>query len=221
MNGNVTGESGFEVEQPGGGKLILRSEEEVNYYNSMAKAYMEDYRLVRVSEKVLLSALLAQAIAIYRAQVELVGLKQKFDNEGVPLDEYEKVTLTANESSGLRKNIGEATKEIREIEKSLGIDKKSRDAGGAETTANYVTLLKKAAHRFGVHIHRRLKLYEEFAMQMRWRLRLLRNGDAEDKRYHDISEEKICAWAENVLKQIEAFDKKFAKDQANVFGGKL
>jgi hypothetical protein len=221
INGNVTGPQGFEVEQPGGGKLILRSEEEVQYYDEMAKAYMEDYRLVRASEKVLLGALLAQAISIYRAQVELVGLRQKFDSSGVPLDEYEDTKLSSADRNALQKTIGEATKEIREIEKQLGIDKKSRDAGGAETTANYITLLKRAAHRFGVHIHRRLKLYEEFAMQMRWRLRLLRNGDAEDKKYHDISEEKICAWAENVLKQIEAFDKKFAQDQAKLFGGKL
>lgn len=217
----MTGDIGFEVDQPGGGKLILRSEEEVTYYNEMAKAYIEDYRLVRASEKVLLGALLAQAVSIYRAQVELVGLKRKTDSGGIPLDEYEKVNLSSADRNSLQKSIGEATKEIREIEKQLGIDKKSRDAGGAETTANYIALLKRAAHRFGVHIHRRLKLYEEFAMQMRWRLRLLRNGDAEDKRYHNISEEKICAWAENVLKQIEDFDKKFAKDQAKLFGGKL
>lgn len=220
-HGNVTGPADFTVDQPAGGKIILRSQEEVDYYNETAKAYMEDYRLVRASEKVLLGAILAQVITIYRAQLELVGVKPKKDNAGVPTGEYEDVKLTSADRNGLQKQISDATKEIRDTEKQLGIDKKSRDAGGAETTANYIATLKKAAHRMGVHIHRRLHLYEEFAMQMRWRLRLLRNGDDEDRRYHNISEANICAWAENVLKQIEDFDKKFAKDQAKLFGGKL
>lgn len=220
-NGKVTTETAFEVDTPAGAKLLLRTEEERDYYNELAKAYMEDYRLHRVSEKVLLSAILAQAINIYRGQIELVGLREKQDNEGVGLGEYEKLKLSPADRSGLQKQIGEATKEIREIEKQLGIDKKSRDAGGAETTADYITMLKRAGHRMGVHINKRVKLYEEFAMQMRWRLRLLRNGDDEDKRYHNISEANICAWAENVLKQLENFDKKFAKDQAKLFAGKL
>ena len=220
-HGNVTGPADFTVDQPAGGKIILRSQEEVDYYNETAKAYMEDYRLVRISEKVLLGAILAQVITIYRAQLELVGLKPKRDTSGVPTGEYEEVKLSAPDRNGLQKQIGEATKEIRDTEKNLGIDKKSRDAGGGETTANYIATLKKAAHRMGVHINRRLHLYEEFAMQLRWRLRLLRVGDDEDKRYHNISEENICRWSENVLKQLEDFDKKFAKDQAKLFGGKL
>lgn len=221
MNGNVTSQPNLEVEPPGGGKLLLKNEEEVAYYNEMAKAYLEDYRLGRASEKLLLGALLAQAIAIYRAQIQLVGLVEIRDNSGVPMGEYKEVVLSGADRSSLQKQIGEATKEIREIEKQLGIDKKSRDQGGAETTADYIIMLKRAGHRYGVHINRRVKLYEEFAMQLRWRLRLLRNGDDEDKRYHDISPEKICAWSENILKQLENFDKKFAKDQSRLFAGKL
>lgn len=211
----------FEVEPPGGGRIILRSQEEVDYYNEMAKAYLDDYRLGRASEKLLLGALLSQAIAIYRAQIELVGLKERRDKSGVPLGEYEEVKLSPSDRSSIQKGIGEATKEIREIEKQLGIDKKSRDQGGSETTADYITMLKRAGHRYGVHVNRRVKLYEEFAMQLRWRLRLLRVGDEEDKRYHDISAEKICAWSENILKQLENFDKKFAKDQSRLFAGRL
>jgi hypothetical protein len=221
MNGNVTGPTVFDVEAPGGGKILLRSQEEVDLFNEMAKGYLEDYRLTRQSEKILLGALLSQAVSIFRSQAELSGLKMTRDNAGVPTGEYEEVKLSPTDRQSLQKQISEATKEIREIEKQLGIDKKSRDAGGAETTANYLQTLKRAGHRMGVHIHKRVKLYEEFAMQMRWRLRLLRNGDPEDKRYHNISEENICRWAENVLKQIEDFDKKFAKDQAKIFGGKL
>lgn len=221
INGNVTGNNVFQVEAPGGGKVLLRSEEEVNLYEEMSTAYQNDYRLVRQSEKVLLGSILGQALIIFRAQTEMTGLRAKVDASGVPTNEYEDIKLTPAERGSIQKTISEATKEIREIEKSLGIDKKTRDSGGQENVATYITTLKRASHRMGVHIHRRVKLYEEFSMELRWRLRLLRNGDDEDKKYHDISPEKICVWAENKLAEIEEFDKLFAKSQAKLFGGKL
>lgn len=211
----------FEVEAPGGGKLILRSQEEVDLYDEMSGAYERDYRLVRQSEKILLGSILGQALILFRAQQEMTGMEQKHDAGGVPLAEYEKRDLKPADRVAIQKTITEATKEIREIEKALGIDKKSRDAGGQESIALYILNLKKAANRMGIHIFRRVKLYEEVVMQLSWRLRLLKNGDDEDKQYHDISPEKICAWADEQIAMLADFDKMFAKTQARLFGGKL
>lgn len=211
----------FEVEAPAGGRLYLRNQEEVDLWEEMAESYKTDYRLVRQGELVLLGSLLTQALIIYRCQQELTGLVPKHDADGVPLNEMEEKKVTPTERNAIQKSLGDATKEIREIEKQLRIDKKSLDAGGSQTVANYVLTLKKAGHRMGIHIFKRTKMYEQFAMDLRWRLRLLRNGDDEDRRYHDISEEKICAWAEGVLSEVESFDKEFAKEQSLLFGGKL
>lgn len=211
----------FEVEAPGGGSLILRSQEEVDLYEEMSAAYQRDYRLVRQSEKILLGSILGQALILFRAQQQMAGMVEKTDASGVGTGEYENKPLKATEHAAIQKTITEATKEIREIEKALGIDKKSRDAGGQENIAEYISTLKKAANRMGIHIFRRVHLYEEIVMQASWRLRLLRNGDDEDKQYHDISPEKICEWLEGQIALVEEFDKKFAKDQSRLFGGKL
>lgn len=211
----------FEVEAPAGGKLILRSLEEVTLYSEMADAYRKDYRLVRQSELVLLGSILSQALTLHRAQQDMSGVKATFDAAGVPTGEYEHHALKGAERAALQKVMSDATKEIRDTEKALGIDKKSRDAGNQESVAAYISTLKRAAHRMGVHIHARVHMYEEFNMGLKWRLRLLKNGDEEDKKYHDISPEKICTWAENELREIEDFDKKFAKSQSKIFGGKL
>jgi hypothetical protein len=211
----------FETEAPGGGQLVLRSQEEVDLYDEMSSAYQRDYRLVRQSEKILLGSILGQALILFRAQQEMAGMVEKTDAGGVPTGEYEEKELKPAERVAIQKTITEATKEIREIEKALGIDKKSRDSGGQESVALYILNLKKAANRMGIHIFRRVKLYEEFVMQMSWRLRLLRNGDDEDKQYHDISPEKICEWAESQIAMLAEFDQMFAKDQARLFGGKL
>lgn len=211
----------FEVENPAGGKFILRSQEEVDLYEEMAKGYRKDYRLVRQSELVLLGSILSQALMLYRATQEMSGMFPLEDASGVPTGEYEHKELSASSRASLQKIMEGATKEIRDTEKALGIDKKSRDAGNQESVASYISTLKRAAHRMGVHIHERVKKYEEFNMALQWRLRLLRNGDAEDKKYHDISPEKVCEWAEAGLAEIEDFNKEFAKTQSKLFGGKL
>ena len=211
----------FEVEAPAGGKILLRSAEEVDLYQEMAKSYQRDYRLVRQSELVLLGSMLSQALTLFRAQQDMSGVVEKRDAGGVGLGTYEHRDLKPADRASIQKIMEGATKEIREIEKALGIDKKSRDAGNQESVANYIATLKKAGHRMGVHIHKRVIMYEAFVKELQWRIRLNKNGDAEDKRHHDISPEKICAWAEQEIAGMDEFDKEFAKTQAKLFGGKL
>jgi hypothetical protein len=217
----LPGPQPFEVESPAGGRLFLRNQEEVDLWQEMAESYKLDYRLVRQSELVLLGALLTQALALYRAQQELTGMIPQHDEGGVPTGEYIRKDPKPAERTATQKSIEVASKEIRELEKALGIDKKSRESGGEHTVASYIATLKKASHRMGVHIFKRVKMYEQFGMDLRWRLRLLRNGDEEDKRYHNISPEEICTWAEGVLAEIETVDKEFAAKQSKLFGGKL
>src|SRR5215467_14370654 len=83
----------FEVEAPGGGKLVLRSQEEVDLYEEMAASYERDYRLTRQSEKILLGSILGQALILFRAQQDMTGMHEKHDSDGVPLGEYEKKDL--------------------------------------------------------------------------------------------------------------------------------
>jgi hypothetical protein len=114
-----------------------------------------------------------------------------------------------------------AATEIRELEKALGIDKKTREAGGQHTVTDYITRLKRAAHAKGVRIAERVKAYEAFMMELRWKLRLLQNGDDEDRKYHNVSEKSICEWAARELEKLEEADKKWAKEKGKVFLGRL
>lgn len=211
----------YEVEPPAGGKLLLRTQDEVDLYKEMADSYQRDYRLTRHGELVLLGSLLSQALTAFRAQQEMSGVKEKHDTAGIPLGEYEYNDLKPADRVSLQKMQSEAMKEIRAIEVQLGIDKKSRDAGSQESIANYLSTLKRAAHRMGIHLHQRGLMYEGFVKELSWRVRLNKNGDAEDKKYHDISPEKICAWAEGEIASMVEFDKEFATSQSALFGGKL
>jgi hypothetical protein len=123
--------------------------------------------------------------------------------------------------SASQTTITKAAEEIRELEKALGVDKKTREAGGQHTVANYITDLKAAAREYGIHLSRRLLAYEKFCMDLRWRLRLLANGDAEDRAYHDLTPEKVLKWAAEELAALEEVDRKYAREKGRIYAGRL
>jgi hypothetical protein len=190
----------FEVELPGGGTLELKDADEVQLWNTTGDKYVRDYAITKQNDLVLLGAILSQNLAMYRAQRDLIDPKKAGPAQNI---------------------IIKAASEIRELEKALGIDKKTREQGGQHTVANYLTLLKKAAHEKGIHIAERTEAFEDFAMELRWRIRLLRNGDEEDRRFHGVSEREICDWAEQKLAELEEVDKKWAHQKGRVFVGRI
>jgi hypothetical protein len=190
----------FTVDLPGGGQLDLLGADEVDVWNHTSERYIQDYGLVKQNDLVLLGAILAQAVAMYRAQKDLTDPKKASSAQGILI---------------------KAATEIRELEKALGIDKKTREAGGQHTVIDYITRLKRAAHAKGVRIAERVKAYEAFNMELRWKLRLLQNGDDEDRKYHNVSEKSICEWAARELAKLEEADKKWAKEKGKVFVGRL
>lgn len=192
--------SPYRVELPAGGELNLNNAEEVALWNDMGRRYIEDYSITKTNDRMLLGAILTQGIHMYRAQRDMQDPKK---------------------ASTAQNQVIKAATEIRDLEKALGIDKKTREAGGQHTVGNYVQTLKLAAHERGVHISKRTKAYEEFAMELRWRLRLLHNGDAEDRQYHGVSERSIVAFCDAELGKLEEVDKLFAKERGKVFVGKL
>jgi hypothetical protein len=199
----VANEQDLTVELPGGGVLTLETAQEVELWNTSAARYLEDYAITKQNDKTLLGSVLIQQLIMYRAQIAIAKPGAKKGN--------------------FQKQVTDASTEIRDIEKALGIDKKAREAGGQHTIASYLTILKRAAHAKGIKISERVKAYEEFAMEMRWRIRLLRNGDSEDRQYHPdtISEKTLVAWAEKELAALEAKDKAWARDKGAVFVGQI
>jgi hypothetical protein len=211
----------FEVELPAGGTMFLQSAEEVELWNRSHERYIEDYHLTKTNDLVLVGAILQQQVTLFRAQRRLNGLEPELDNAGVPTGRYRQVPLDADETDKYLSMMTKATEQIQKVEKALGIDKVTRESGGAVTVQQYLRTLKGAAHKRGVHISKRVIAYEGFVNDLRWRIRVLQNADAEDRAYHDISGEKIIAWADGELKKLEQVDKDFAAEYGKVFAGKL
>jgi hypothetical protein len=211
----------FEVDLPAGGRLNLHSLAEVELWEESSKRYMSDYQLTQQNDLLLLGAILSQQLAMFRAQQRMNGMTPELDANGVPTGAYQRKELKVTDMSAAQGTIIKASQEIRELEKTLGIDKKNREAGGAHTVQNYVTTLKAAARSYGLHLSRRMQAYEAMAMETRWKLRLLRHGDPEDRAYHHVTPQTICDWLEAELARLEELDQRYAVEKHKVFVGRF
>lgn len=192
--------SALEVVLPAGGRLSLSSRDEVVMWEETSQRYIDDYGLKKANDLLQLGGILSQALMMYRAQKDLADPER---------------AMVAQATIKL------ASDEIRKAEKALGVDKATREKGGQHTVADYVSKLKRAAHAKGIRISERVLAYEKVMMEAKWKIRVLRNGDKEDRAYHRITPESIIAWLEGELAAIEEADKKWAKQNGALFVGKL
>lgn len=211
----------YKVELPSGGPLHLQSDEEVELWSKSHARYIEDYQLTKLNDLVLLGAILQQQVIVFRAQRRINGMKPEIDGNGLPTGRYIMEELDADQMSAAVSMMTKATQEITRIEKALGIDKVTRESGGAHSLDQYLRTLKSAAHLRGVHITKRTLAYEKFVNELRWRIRGLRNWDAEDRSYHNLTPETVLDWCWEQLTGLEQVDKDFAREKGKLFVGKL
>lgn len=211
----------FEVELPGGGAMYLQSAEEVDLWQKSHSHYVDDYHLTKTNDLVLIGGLLQQQIILFRAQRSLNGMIPEVDNAGVPTGRYKLVNMDDDAMGSATKRLNMALDQIQKLEKTLGIDKVSRESGGHYSLDNYLRTLKRAAHERGIHISQRILGYEAFVQELSTRLRMLNNLDAEDRNYHGISETTVLKWAEEEIESLAELDRKFALEKGKVYVGAL
>lgn len=213
---------GFPVDLPAGGTMYLLTPDEVALFESSVKKFRDDYAISKLNDLAQVGALVTQQVIMLRAQQMLAGLEPEFDGNGHPTGQYKRADkLKPSDFTAAQKTLTDASTEIRKIEAALGIDKKTRESGGQHTVSNYLTELKKAAHQKGVRIMDRVKEIEEVWTEAEWKLRVLENGDDEDKNYHDLTEEKFCDWLRKALADIREADKTHARTKGKLYLGKL
>lgn len=210
----------YKVEHPAGGHLHLQTPDEVSLWEGALKRYREDYTFSKMNDLFTLGSLLQQQVILFRAQTLINGMEPEIRG-GIPTGSYVKVTIEAGEMEKLQKQMNAASAEMRSLEKQLGIDKATREAGGAHTLDSYLKTLKRAAHQRAIHISKRTLEYERVVNEARVKLRILFSGDAEDRQYHNITPKTVLMWLKDELAQLEEADKKFNRDKGKVFIGQL
>lgn len=220
MADNVDADA-LEVDLPAGGKMHLLDTEEVSLWVNLMQRYEQEYRIRKINDLASLGTILMHQLTLFRAQRGLSGLVPQYDDDDIFTGQFQRVKVSQGAANQYSAEISRAGKDIRETEKILGIDKKSRDAAGDQDIPTYLRKLKAFGREMGIHISKRVHAYEEFVNELRWRVRLEQNGDAEDKQYHECTPEGILKWAAAHLDELAEIDKQFAKERQKLVVGKL
>lgn len=212
---------GYKVDLHGGGEIHLQSKSELDRWTTLDSKYREEYRLSKGNDLAMLDVILQTHMLLYRAQNALNGMEPVLDKDDLPTGRYTYHQPKPVEVERAQKSMVEASKEIRALEKVLGIDRSSREAQGGQTLDSYLTNLKGAANEYGIHVSNRFKAYEQFTADLRWRLRLNENGDEEDRRYHQCDDKDILRWCREELEKLEKIDQEFAHEKQKLWLGRL
>lgn len=211
----------YEVELPAGGRMHLQTPDEVQFWEESLAKYLDEYTFAKQNDLMTLGLLLQQQVILFRLQTQINGMEPQLDAGGVPTGAYRRIELDAGEVATVQKTITATSSEMRSLEKALGIDKATREQGGSHTLDSYLKTLKRAAHLRGIHIAERTIEYEKVINELRVRLRLLYNGDAEDRKYHGITPKTVLDWLNEECARLEVVDKEFNKQKGSVFIGQL
>jgi hypothetical protein len=211
----------YSVELPAGGTMHLQSPDEVALWEGALERYRDDYTFSKMNDLFTLGSLLQQQIILFRCQTQINGMEPETGPNGVPTGNYKVVELDAGLLDKYQKQMNAASKEMRELERQLGIDKATRESGGAHTVDSYLKEVKRAAYQRAIHITQRTLEYERVINDLRVRLRILMNGDAEDRAYHNITPKSIILWLKEECDTLAEVDKKFNKEKGKLFIGKL
>jgi hypothetical protein len=209
------------VDLPAGGQVHLLDLDEVDFWVTLSQRYQADYKLRKVNDLTSLGTLLMLHLTLFRAQRSLSGIEPEYDEDGLFTGNYKRVKVSASAQADLTATISRVSKEIRDNEKGMAIDKRSRDLAGDQDIPNYMARLKKFGREMGIHISKRVIAYELFVNELSWRVRLEQNGDAEDKTYHNATPEGILAWAREELEKLREVDERFAQEKQKLVVGKL
>lgn len=213
---------GYEVILPAGGKIVLKTPDEVEMVKQLADRYKKDFQLTKLNDLMHLNVILQHSITMYRAQTVLNGMEAEKDEDGRPTGRYVEVELSSTEQKQAQERLVKASEQISKIEQQLGIDKKTRESAKGQGGLNdYVSELKLAGHEYGVHIVKRIKMMEGLVNELSWRIRILRNGDAEDRAHHGITPDTIIELAEKGIAKIQEQDREYANEVGKLYLGKL
>jgi hypothetical protein len=212
----------YTVNLPSGGKLHLQTPDEADLWNKALDKYRDDYHFQKHNDLINLGALLQQQVVLYRCQVAINGMEPELDPAtGVPTGSYRRVDLDGNDLAGYQKTLTASAVELARLEKALGIDKVTRESGGAHTIDSYLKTLKRAAHERGIHITEMVTEYQNVFKELSWRLRLLYRGDPQDRAYHDITPKTTLDWLWDEIHRLEAKDKEWARTVGKLYTGSL
>lgn len=196
----------YEVELPSGARIGVPTQGEADHLTLKVQQYKDQYALENVSDLGEVDRCLTLELQSHRIAVWL-GARVDYDNKSV---DENALTQRGKEISG----------EIRQIKKTLGIDKVSRDrqTGKGSTYERWNELLNRA-RRFGLMRNQQSAKSIELAMELKSLMTVRSNcrSDAHRRKLR-CTDEDIFEWITEVfIPEFDAIDEYFREHDQSMW----
>ena len=193
-------DDGIIVVAPSGVSVTVMTEGERDLFEHAAAKYQQDNKLTNVTDLKDLDRILTMELMIHRWS-SWVLREQDYFGSAVDLDK-------------LQKSIVEASKELRQVKKSLGIDKASRDRDKGESLATFIENVRQRAKEFGYKRNeeaiKSITLFKELQALITFH----DNCTEQERKENHCELEDIFRWIQTVaIPEFEAIDVAFRREQ--------
>lgn len=193
--------SKLSVRLASGASFPVLNDDEKEYVESHVRLYQEHNGFTNISDLVDLDKVLMYELLTYRWGIWLV---QTVDYDGRAFDE-----------DSIRKQSKEWGTELRQLKKTIGIDKLSRDrARGEGSLPHYISELLYRANAMGILRNEQaamaIQLVQEVIAMATWAF----NVEPEEREEFGLTDAHIVAWIREELQpRFEALDAKFRSEE--------
>jgi len=176
---------GIELVGPAGGVFTVKTEGERAMFLDLVDRYNEDNSFQNISDLQDLERIIYLEVLSLR-YANWLSLEQDYDGEMVD----------ARDVSGVIKDF---SNELRQLKKSIGIDRATRLKDDNESVSGWIEKLKMRAHHFGIHrenqLTNALTLFHDLAAKMTLR----ENCTPEEARALDVRDEDVLLWIDEIM----------------------
>lgn len=183
-------DSKFEVVAPSGSKFFLLTQDEADYFVERAHRYETQLKLTNVSDLQDLDRVMFMETLVWRWGS---WLSQESDYWGGVVDQAK-----------LNKTVSEYSNELRQLKKTLGIDKNTRERDKGESVVDYIENLRLRAKEFGVMREKQLTKAITLFQELKALVTLYENCDIKEREEQNVEINDVLEWIQKIA--IPEFD---------------
>lgn len=200
----LTDDVGIAVQLPSGAQFYVITQDEADYLNERVTRYTSDNHFVNVADFQDVDKMVTFELFIHRWNLWLSKGKDYYNDD-----------INAKQ---LADTIATYSGELRQLKKALNIDKTSRDKQrGDDSVPAYLDALRQRAKEFGYMRNEQFNKVLEAFHRIAAYIQYHDNCTEQERIEQGVTEADLIVLVRETIKEFEAIDEKFRKEQQSLW----
>ncbi len=198
---DIISDEGIPVKLPSGATFYTLTQSEADYLHERVGLYTESFKFTAISDTQDVDKMITFELLIHRWSMWLSRGVDYYNN---PINERTLADQTHRFSN-----------ELRQIKKTLGVDKPTRDkVRGDDSVSSYIENLRRRAKEFGIHRNEQAEKSIELFQRLKALTIFHDNCSEEEQQENHATAEEVLTWIRDVaVPEFDELDSVFRAKQ--------